>query len=76
MEEAGDIIIPISEGAVTKDHIYAELGDIILGRRLGRISDSEITLFKSVGLAIQDAATASRAFRLAVEKNVGSNLEI
>ena len=76
LEEAGDIIIPISEGAVTKDHIYAELGDIILGRRLGRISDSEITLFKSVGLAIQDAATASRAFRLAVEKNVGSNLEI
>lgn len=76
LAEAGDLIFPITEGAITKDHIYAELGEIILGTKPGRISDNEITLFKSVGLAIQDISTAFRAYEFATQKGVGQILEI
>ena len=58
LEEAGDIILPINEGAITEKHIYAELGEIVIGKKLGRVNEREITVFKSVGLAIQDAAVA------------------
>jgi len=59
MEEAGDILIPIAEGAITVDHIHAELGEIVLGRKEGRTPDDGLTAFKSVGLAIQDSSVAS-----------------
>ena len=59
LEEAGDLIIPLKEGAITEDHIYAELGDLVLGRRKGRTKGDELTVFKSVGLAIQDSSVAS-----------------
>jgi len=68
LDEAGDIIIPIKEGVITEDHIYAELGEIVLGKKLGRVNDDEITVFKSVGLAIQDAAVA----KLAVDKTLAT----
>jgi len=58
LAEAGDLIIPIEKGDITEDHIYAELGEIILHKKPRRVSETEITLFKSVGLAIQDASTA------------------
>lgn len=64
MEEAGDILIPIEEGAITEGHIYAELGDLILGRKEGRTSDDGLTVFKSVGLAIQDSSVS----KLVLEK--------
>ncbi len=59
MEEAGDILIPISEGAITVDHIHAELGELVLGRKKGRTPEDGLTVFKSVGLAIQDSAVAN-----------------
>lgn len=59
IEEAGDILIPIGEGVIGEDHIYAELGDIILGRKEGRTTSDGLTVFKSVGLAIQDSSVAS-----------------
>ena len=59
LEEAGDLIIPLKEGAITEDHIYAELGELIIGLKPGRTRDDELTLFKSVGLAIQDSAVAA-----------------
>lgn len=58
LREAGDIILPIKEGAITEKHIYAELGEIVTGKKPGRVDENEITVFKSVGLAIQDAAVA------------------
>lgn len=76
LTEAGDVLIPIKEGAITESHIRADLGEIILGKRPGRISRDEITLFKSVGLAIQDAAAASVAFKFATDKGVGKIIEI
>jgi len=76
LSESGDIIIPIKEGIITPDHIYAELGEIIIGKKQGRVSDDEITLWKSVGLAIQDAAAAKLAYERAIERGIGSEIEL
>jgi ornithine cyclodeaminase/alanine dehydrogenase len=59
LKEAGDILIPIKEGKINKEYIYGELGEIIIGKKTGRINNNEITIFKSVGLAVQDAAIAN-----------------
>jgi ornithine cyclodeaminase/alanine dehydrogenase len=75
LAEGGDILIPISEGVISEDHIYAELGDLVTGAKPGRTSEDEITLYKSVGLALQDAAAAARAYRLAEEKAIGKLVE-
>ncbi|MHA2175218.1 MAG: ornithine cyclodeaminase family protein [Candidatus Hodarchaeales archaeon] len=76
LTEAGDIIIPINEGLITEDHLHADLGDVVTGKKPGRESDEEITLFKSVGLAIQDAATAKLVFDEAIKSNIGTSVEI
>lgn len=70
LEEAGDIIIPIKAGIITEEDIYAELGELVTGTKPGRTSHSEITLFKSVGLGIQDSATAWLAYTKAKEKGI------
>jgi ornithine cyclodeaminase len=73
LEEAGDLIVPLNEGGITLDHIHAELGEIIAGQKPGRTSAEQITFFKSVGVAVQDAAAArivlqnGRAHNLGVE---------
>jgi alanine dehydrogenase len=69
--EAGDLIIPLNEGAITRAHIHASLGEIAASLKPGRTSDQEITLFKSVGLALQDASTASFVYRRALEVKAG-----
>lgn len=58
LEEAGDILIPLREGAFGEDHIRAEIGEVLAGLKRGRGSDAEITLFKSVGNAVEDLAIA------------------
>jgi ornithine cyclodeaminase/alanine dehydrogenase len=75
MAEAGDLLIPIAEGAVTEDHVYANLGDLVTGAKPGRESNEEITLFKSCGLAVQDVATATVVYKSALEKGVGTNFD-
>lgn len=57
--EAGDIIQAIKRGLMTEEKIYAEIGEIIAGKKMGRTSPDEVTIFKSVGLSVQDAAAAS-----------------
>jgi len=74
LSEAGDLIIPLKNGDITKDHIYAELGELIVGQKKGRISDEEITFFKSVGMAIQDASAAKYTYLMAKKKNIGTEL--
>jgi len=69
--EAGDLLIPIKEGAIDKSHIRAGLGEVAAGMKPGRESDKEITLFKSVGLALQDASTAHMVYRMALEQRAG-----
>jgi ornithine cyclodeaminase/alanine dehydrogenase len=63
MLEAGDVLIPIKEGAITEDHIYAELKELVSGRKKGRTPEDGITVFKSVGIAIQDSSVANLVLR-------------
>ncbi|MEJ0055779.1 MAG: hypothetical protein WDN75_09085 [Bacteroidota bacterium] len=58
LTEPGDIVIPIKRKLITKEHIHAELGEIVAGSKKGRTSQDQITVFKSVGNAIQDLAIA------------------
>jgi len=72
MEEAGDILQPINAGLITADHIHAELGELLLGRKPGRNSAGQITLFKSVGVAVQEAAAARVALMAAEQLGLGT----
>jgi alanine dehydrogenase len=73
---SGEINIPAAKGMISKADIYAELGDIIVGKKAGRESDEEITIFDSTGLAIQDLATATLVYKKAREKNLGFEVEL
>jgi len=64
-EEAGDLIIPVREGVVDWNKIEAELGEVIAGEKNGRENPEEITVFKSVGLAVQDAVVATGVLKKA-----------
>ena len=72
-EEAGELIAACDNGLI--DDVHAELGELVNGARPGRESDDEITLFKSVGVAAQDAAVASAILRAAEEKDIGTSVE-
>jgi ornithine cyclodeaminase/alanine dehydrogenase-like protein (mu-crystallin family) len=70
-EEAGDLLIPLRVGLIGEDHFAAELGQLVLGHRPGRTSAEEITLFKSVGVAIQDLCAGARALANARRLGLG-----
>jgi len=76
LSESGDILIPIREGAITVDHIWCELKDLVSNRKKGRESEEEITLWKSVGVGVADAAAAKLAYQKAQEKQIGLWVEI
>ena len=75
MLETGDIRIPVERGILTLDRV-SELGEVASGRRRGRLTDEGITVFKSVGLAIQDAAAAAVAYREALKRGVGRYVDL
>ena len=70
----GDFAIPLKEGSIKKEDIYAELGEIVTGKKPGRTSDDEITLYKATGLAIQDVGTAYKVYQLAKKKGIGKQI--
>jgi ornithine cyclodeaminase/alanine dehydrogenase-like protein (mu-crystallin family) len=72
--EAGDLLLPIEEGRLARESIV-ELGEVIGGRRPGRESASQITLFKSCGAAFEDAVTASLAYDLALAAGLGEHFD-
>jgi len=74
LAEAGDLLIPLNQGRMTEGHIHAELGEIVAGLKQGRETPDEITLFKSVGVAVQDVAAAGAA--LASARQLGLGLEV
>jgi ornithine cyclodeaminase/alanine dehydrogenase-like protein (mu-crystallin family) len=76
LNEAGDFLIPKGEGAVGDDHVVGELGEVILGTIEGRTSPEEITVFESMGLAIEDLAAAEHVYRRAGEKGLGTRIEL
>jgi ornithine cyclodeaminase/alanine dehydrogenase-like protein (mu-crystallin family) len=75
LEEAGDIVLPITEGAVSRAHVAAELAEVVSGQRPGRTAADQITLFKSVGFALEDLAAARLAYNRAMAENVGTDVE-
>ena len=72
--EAGDVLIPIAEGAITRDHVAGELGEVAAGRVVGRSTPDEITIFKSLGMAVEDVAAAHLAFERAVARGIGTRI--
>lgn len=76
VNEAGDILIPIREGAIDERHIVAELGEVATGASAGRTSASDVTLFKSLGLAVEDLAAAHRIWERAEAADAGVKIEL
>jgi ornithine cyclodeaminase/alanine dehydrogenase-like protein (mu-crystallin family) len=76
MAEAGDLLIPIAEGLIAKGTVFPELGEIIAGRKKGRESADQITLFKSVGVAVQDLLAADRVLANAARLELGAELTL
>jgi ornithine cyclodeaminase len=75
LNEAGDYLIPAGEGMFGPEHIRADLGEILIGGHSGRTSAAEITVFKSLGLALEDLAAAAHVYQKAQETNAGSWVE-
>jgi ornithine cyclodeaminase/alanine dehydrogenase-like protein (mu-crystallin family) len=70
----GDFKVPKEEGVISEKDVYVEMGEIVAGKKKGRESPEEITMFKATGLAIQDVGTASKVLELAQNKGVGTTL--
>lgn len=75
LAEAGDLIEPIQQGIIHREHIHAELGQIVLGTKEGRTDPKQVTLFKSVGLAVQDIVAARLALQNAHALGLGQEVE-
>jgi ornithine cyclodeaminase/alanine dehydrogenase-like protein (mu-crystallin family) len=74
MEEAGDLIQPIRQGLFDETHICGELGEVVVEKIPGRQSSDEITYFKSVGIAVQDAMAAQITLNNAYKMNIGTEV--
>jgi ornithine cyclodeaminase/alanine dehydrogenase-like protein (mu-crystallin family) len=75
-EEAGDLLIPIRAGAISRRHVRAELAELVSRKKGGRPSREAVTLFKSVGFALEDTATARLAYDRAVAQRVGTEVDL
>jgi ornithine cyclodeaminase len=73
---ANDLKWPIRDGLISKDHIYAEIGELVSGAKPGRTSADQITLYKSVGVAVQDAVAAQLVLEAAEKQGVGREVEL
>jgi len=73
--ESGDVVLGIKEGRFSAEHIVAEIGELVNGAE-GRRTDTDVTVFKSLGLAVEDVTAADLAYRRAVERNIGTELTL
>jgi len=76
LKEAGELLIPIGEGAITAAHIAGELGDVINATVGGRSNAGEITIFKSLGMAVEDVVAADLAVRRAITRGLGQEIHL
>jgi ornithine cyclodeaminase len=76
LNEAGDFILAAAEGAVGPEHIRAELGEVLAGMHPGREHEDEVTVFESLGIAVEDLASAELVVRRARERGVGVEVEL
>lgn len=75
-KEAGEIMIPLTEGAIEASHVKGTLAEVVSGEVAGRESSEEITLFRSCGLAIEDLVTAQLAYERARARGFGTQVEM
>ena len=75
VNEAGDYILAAAEGAIGPDHIKAELGEVLAGMHPGREHEDELTVFESLGIAVEDLASAELVVRRAREQGIGSEVD-
>ena len=75
LNEAGDYLIAAAEGAIGPEHIRAELGEVLTGLHPGRTASGEITIFKSLGTAVEDLAAAAHVYQNARSQNAGTSVE-
>jgi alanine dehydrogenase len=73
---SGEVNVPISEGLLAPQDIYAQIGEILTGKKPGRISDEEITIFDSTGLGIQDVAAGNAVYKKALDTGLGMRLKL
>ncbi len=73
---SGEVNVPISEGALKPEEIYAQIGEVLTGAKPGRTSNDEITIFDSTGLAIQDVSTGTTVYKRALELGKGLRLAL
>ena len=76
LTESGDVVLGMQEGRFTSAHVAGELGEVVLGRVRGRSHDTEVTLFKSVGMAVEDIVAADLVLRRAIETGAGTDLTL
>ena len=76
LAETGDLLIPIEKGLMTSKHILGEIGDVVNGTIAGRTNSHDATLFKSVGVAVQDLAAAALIYEKATSQNIGEELTL
>jgi ornithine cyclodeaminase/alanine dehydrogenase-like protein (mu-crystallin family) len=76
LNEAGEFVMAIRDGVITKDHIYADIAEIVSGAKPAPDDDSKTTLFKSLGMALEDLVAADLAYRKAVEKGIGREVKL
>ena len=76
MAECGDILLALKEKSIAENAIHAEIGEVLAKVKPGRTDQDEITLYKSVGIAIQDVAAANLVYRKALDKRVGTTVDI
>ncbi len=76
LNEAGDYLLAVEEAGIGPDHIRAELGEVLVGAHPGRSADDELTVFKSLGLAVEDLAAADLCVRRAREQGVGTEVDL
>ena len=74
LNESGDYLFAAKDGAIGPDHIRAELGELLVGKPLGRHSADEITVFKSLGIAVEDLASAQFLYQRALDTGTGSRI--
>jgi ornithine cyclodeaminase/alanine dehydrogenase-like protein (mu-crystallin family) len=74
--ESGDVVMGIHEGRFSADHIIAEIGELVASSAVGRRTDNDVTIFKSLGLAVEDVTAADLAYRRAVERGIGQELTL
>ncbi|MCP5028047.1 MAG: ornithine cyclodeaminase family protein [Actinomycetia bacterium] len=71
---SNDLRIPLDEGVIGADHVYAEIGELVSGTKPGRTSEDQLTLYKSVGVAAQDVAAAKLVYERAIAAGIGIDL--